>query len=123
MKTILKYAGAAVLTGALAVAAITPTHARDGRNAAAAIGFGAGALVGAAAASANNGYYYGDPGYAYGPTAYYGNDYAYYGNDYAYEAAPVYVEPAPTYYYSRRHRHNGPTCDLSPGDINYRYCN
>ena len=36
------------LTGALALAAATPSEARDGRNAAAAIGFGAGALVGAA---------------------------------------------------------------------------
>ena len=43
MKTIMKYAVAAALTGALALAAVTPSEARGGRNAAAAIGFGAGA--------------------------------------------------------------------------------
>jgi hypothetical protein len=114
MKTILRFTGAAVLTGALALAAVTPSQARDGRNAAAAIGFGAGALVGAAAASANNGYYYGDPGYAYGP--------AYYSDDYAYEPGPAYVEPAPTYYYSGRYRHSGQTCGQSPGSMNYTAC-
>jgi hypothetical protein len=60
---------AAALTGALVMSAATPGYAAHGRNAAAAIGFGAGALVGAAAASAaNNGPYYDDgyaPGYAY----------------------------------------------------------
>lgn len=82
MNTILKYAAAAALTGALALTAITPSQARDGRNAAAAIGFGAGAIVGAAAASNyNRGYYY-EPGYAYEP--------AYTGGVYAYEPAPVY---------------------------------
>src|SRR5450631_1649842 len=114
MKTILRFTGAAVLTGALALAAVSPSQARDGRNAAAAIGFGAGALVGAAAASANNGYYYGDPGYAYAPGP------VYYGDDYAYEPAPVYVEPAPTYY-SGRYR-NGRTCGQSPGSMNYKAC-
>ena len=74
MNTIVKYAAAATLTGALALASAMPSQARNGRNAAAAIGFGAGALVGAAAAGAayNNGYYYGDayayePGYVYAP--------------------------------------------------------
>ena len=84
MDRILKFAGAAALTSALAVAAATPGNARDwhGRGAAAA-GFAAGAVVGAAAASSyNNGYYYGGPGY--------------YG-DYAYEPGYVY-EPGPTYY-------------------------
>ena len=58
---------AATLAGALALAAATPSEARGGRNAAAAIGFGAGALVGAAVAGSayNNGYY--GPGYGYGP--------------------------------------------------------
>ena len=80
METFLKYAAAATLTGALALAAATPSEARNGRNAAAAIGFGAGALVGAAVVG--NGYYgpryYSDPGYAY-------------------ESEPVYVERAPRY--------------------------
>jgi hypothetical protein len=92
MKTILKYAAAVAVTGALALAAATPGQARDGRNTAAAIGFGAGALVGAAAVSANNNYYggpgYYDRGYAYGP---------------AYEdRAYVYERPAPAYVYERR---------------------
>lgn len=94
MKTVLKITTAAVLAGAMALAAATTSEARNGRIGAAAIGFGAGALVGAAAASSyNNGYYYGAPGYAYAPAP------AYYG-DYAYEPAPVYVDPGPTYYYS-----------------------
>ena len=63
MKTVLKYAAAVALTGALALAAATPSEARHGRNAAAGIGFVAGALVGAAVV--NNGYY-GGPGYAMG---------------------------------------------------------
>jgi hypothetical protein len=97
MNTILKYTAAAALTGALALTAIAPSQARDGRNTAAAIGFGAGALVGAAVASGNNGYYagpgyYAEPGYAYAP-------------GYAYEAAPVYVERAPHRYYRSQ-----PTC-------------
>ena len=92
MNTIMKYATAVALTGAIAVAAISPSQARDGRNAAAAIGFGAGALVGAAAASSayNNGYYYSDPGYAYADPgyAYEPDTYAY--DSYAYEPAPQY---------------------------------
>ena len=90
MKTFMKYAVAAALSGAMALAAVSPSEARDGRNAAAAIGFGAGALVGAAAASSyNNGYY----GPAYGQS--------YYAEPgYAYEPEPVYVEPAPRYYRS-----------------------
>jgi len=98
MKTILKYATGVALTGALAMAAVTPSEARNGRNTAAAIGFGAGAVVGAAAASSayNNGYYgyYADPGYAYAP-------------GYAYDSVPAYddsyaYEPAPRYrYYDR----------------------
>jgi hypothetical protein len=107
MKTIFKYATAAALTGALALAAVTPGEARDGRNAAAAIGFGAGALVGAAAASSayNNGYYYADPGYAYAP-------------GYVYDAAPAYDSyayvPAPSYgYYGRRWHDHHNTNDFS----------
>ncbi len=79
MNKVLKYAAAATLTGALAIAAATPSHARHGWNGAA-IGSGAGALVGAAAANAayNNGYYYGpDYGYAYEPAPVYGGPYVY----------------------------------------------
>jgi len=82
MKRISKYAAAAALTGALALAVATPSHARWyghhwHNDAGAAIGFGAGALVGAAAANAayNNGYYGYGPGYAYQPAPY--NSYAY----------------------------------------------
>jgi hypothetical protein len=97
MKTFLKYTATVALTGALALAVASPSEARYGRNAAA-IGFGVGAVAGAAIASSayNNGYYYGDPGYAYAP-------------GYAYEPGPVdgsYAygyEPAPAYgYYGRR---------------------
>ena len=69
MKTLMKYTAAMALTGALALAAATPSEARNGRNAAA-IGFGVGAVAGAAiAGSAYNGGYYGysEPGYAYAP--------------------------------------------------------
>ena len=70
MKTILKCATTAVLTGALALATATPSQAWRARNAAA-IGFGVGAVTGAAIAGSaayNNGYYrYYDPGYAYAP--------------------------------------------------------
>ncbi|MBI2714563.1 MAG: hypothetical protein HYX37_08915 [Rhizobiales bacterium] len=102
--TILKYAAAATLAGTLALAAATPGQAREGRNAAAAIGFGAGALVGAAVASSYNNGYYG-PSYGYAP------GYAY-ESGYAYEPAPVYVEPyayepAPAYRYGYRSYSNG----------------
>ena len=109
MKTILKYASIVALTGAVALAAATPSEARHGRNAAA-IGFGVGALAGAAIASSayTNGYYgyYDEPGYAYAP-------------DYAYESGPVYgsygYAPAPTYGYydnwSRQHNTNNFSID------------
>lgn len=73
MKRMIKYAAVASVAGALALGMAMPTQAAEGRNTAAAIGFGAGALVGAAAASATYhgpygpGYAYGRPGYAYGP--------------------------------------------------------
>ena len=90
MKTIFKYAATVALTGALALAAASPGEARNGRNAAA-IGFGVGAVAGAAIASSayNNGYYYGDPGYAYGPGYAYAPGYAY-DDAYAYAPAPAY---------------------------------
>ena len=94
--TLIKYTVAVALTGALALAAATPSEARNGRNAAA-IGFGVGAVAGAAIASSayNGGYYgyYGEPAYAYSP----GYVYEPYGyNGYAYVPAPSY-----RYYYPR----------------------
>jgi hypothetical protein len=69
MKKLIGYASAATVIAALALSAATPVQAENGRNAAAAIGFGAGAAVGAAAAS--SGRYYGGPAYhetyAYSP--------------------------------------------------------
>jgi hypothetical protein len=92
MKRFIKYTAAAALTGALALAAATPSEARNGRNAAA-IGFGVGAVAGAAiASSAYNGGYYGygyydEPAYVYSP----GYAYDSYGYDsYTYEPAPSY---------------------------------
>ena len=119
MKTFLKIAGAVALTGAIALVAASPSQARDGRYGAAAIGFGAGALVGAAAASSYyNGGYYGEPGYA--PGYAYGPGYA---PGYAYEpaAAPVYVDPGPGYYYAGRpyNRNNIRNCTSSPGSQNF----
>ncbi len=121
MKTILKYAAAVALTGALALAATTPSEARNGRNAAAAIGFGAGALFGAAVAnSANNGYY--GPGYGYAPGYYAEPGYAY-DDGYAYEPAPVYAEPAPRYYYGGARYRSGENCTASPASGNFGACN
>jgi hypothetical protein len=90
MKSIVKYAVAIVLTGALVLAAATPSEACNGRWTAAAIGFGAGALVGAAAANAayNGGYSYG-PGYYYAPGYAYTPAYGYY-DAYAYAPGPGY---------------------------------
>ena len=117
MKRFIKYTAAAALTGALALAAATPSEARNGRNAAA-IGFGVGAVAGAAiASSAYNGGYYGygyydEPAYAYSPGyAYEAPGYAYepYGYDgYAYEPAPRY-----RYYrnWSDEHRTNNFSID------------
>jgi hypothetical protein len=116
MKTILKYAAAATMVGALALAAATPSEARGGRNAAAAIGFGAGALIGAAVVGSayNNGYY--GPGYGYAPGYAYGPGYGY-DADYAYE--PVYA-PTPRYQYRYR---GGSNCIQSPGSSNFGACN
>jgi len=118
MKTIFKFAAAVALTGALAVAAATPSEARNGHNAAAAIGFGAGALVGAAVAgSAYNGGYYG-PGYGY----YAEPGYAY-DDSYAYEPAPAYYSPAPRYYYGGSRYRSGENCTASPASSNFGACN
>ena len=103
MKTLSKYAVAAALTGALVLAAATPSQARwyghggwHNGGAAAAIGFGAGALVGAAVAGgAYPGYYgYDDgAGYAYAPGRYTGY-----------------------------RLHQGRSCGQSPASINYTSC-
>jgi hypothetical protein len=94
MKPVLKYTVALGLAGAIGLAMASPSQARHGRNAALIGGLAAGALIGAAAANANNGYYYGGGPY-YGPSyGYYAPGYYDYG--YAYEPAPVYS--GPTYY-------------------------
>jgi hypothetical protein len=114
MNTFAKYATAAAVAGALAVPMATPSMAEHGRNAAAAIGFGAGALVGAAAASAaapQYGYY--EPGYAYAP-------------GYAYEPGPAVdayaYAPAPRGYYRSSDR-NERRCMTSPGSLRHESCN
>ena len=119
MKTIFKYAAAVALTGALALAAATPSEARHGRHAAAGIGFVAGALVGAAVV--NNGYY-GGAGYGYAPGYYAEPGYAY-DDSYAYEPSPVYVEPAPQYYYGGPRHRSGENCTASPASSNFGACN
>jgi hypothetical protein len=69
---------ALALAGTAIIGSMSPSEARNGRNAALGVGLAAGAIVGAGiAASANNGYY----------------DRGYYGGAYAYEPAPVYQEP------------------------------
>jgi len=119
MRNIAKFAAAATLAGALAVSAATPSQARDGRWGAAAIGFGAGALIGAAVASSAAPYYggYYGLGYAYAPGYAYYDDYAYepgytyapspgytYAPGYAYQPAPMYnyVAPQPRVTYQAR---------------------
>ncbi len=116
MKSFLKYTAAVALTGAIALAAASPSEARNGRNTAAAIGFGAGALFGAAVANSNNGYYgpryNAGPGYAYEPSYVYEPGYAYepdYAPDYAY--APRYRAPSNS------------SCTVSPSSVNFRPCN
>ncbi|HZP69167.1 MAG TPA: hypothetical protein VFB29_04410 [Pseudolabrys sp.] len=107
MRMLAKYSAAVALTGVLALAAATPSDARHGRNAAA-IGFGVGAVAGAAiASSAYNGYYgyYDYPaygyasGYAYGPYVY---------DSYAYVPGPRYSEG---YRWSREHSTNNFSID------------
>jgi hypothetical protein len=90
MKAWIKFTAAVALTGAMTLAAAAPSEARHGRNAAA-IGFGVGAIAGAAiASSAYNGGYYGyydEPVYVYSP----GYTYDSYGYEsYGYAPAPSY---------------------------------
>ena len=121
MKTIYRYAVAATLAGALALAAASPSEARGGRNAAAIGGFAAGALLGAAIVGSqyNDGYY--GPRYGYGPTYYSEPGYAYeYG--YAYEPAPHYYS-GPSYYRAGPSYGGTSSCGGSPGSPNYRPCN
>jgi hypothetical protein len=121
MNTFAKLATAAAVAGALAVPMATPSqaawnHHHGDRGAAAAIGFGAGALVGAAAANA-----------AYGP-GYYDNGYAYGGgyDSYAAEPAPVYgaYDSAPAYRggWANSSSINEHQCMMSPGSVNYVPC-
>ena len=85
MNKYVKIACAATLTGAFALAAASPSEARHRGHrgghsgAAAAIGFGVGALAGAAIANSAHRSYYGGPDYYYDEPGYY-----------AYEPAPVY---------------------------------
>lgn len=93
---------AVVLAGILVVTAATPSFARNGRWAAAGVGFAAGVSGGALLADRAYGYgYYG--GYGYAP--YYGGYYApsYYARPpaYRYGYAPYYGY-AENYYYPRR---------------------
>jgi hypothetical protein len=96
MKRIAKYAAAAALTGALSLAAATPSQARwhGGHGwGGAAIGFGAGALVGAAVASSAYPGYYSDyayePGYGYEPGPYNSYGYAPAYDSYRTDGAPA----------------------------------
>jgi hypothetical protein len=127
MKTLSKYAVAAALTGALVLAAATPSQARwyghggwHNGGAAAAIGFGAGALVGAAVAGgAYPGYdgYDDGAGYAYAP-----GPYETYGEDsYAYAPGPDSYAYAPGRYTGYR-LHQDRSCGQSPASINYTSC-
>jgi hypothetical protein len=119
MRTIFKYASTVALTGALALAAASPSEARNGRNAAA-IGFGVGAIAGAAIASSayNGGYYgyYGHPGYGYAYAPGYAYD-SYPDDSYAYEPAYIYAAPSYRYGYyygdnwERQHRTNNFSID------------
>ncbi len=99
MKRMIKYAAAVSVAGVLSLGMAAPSQAAHGRNAAAAIGFGAGALVGAAAANATTPGYYGGPDdtygrpYAYAPRRVYAPGYAY-GSGYAPGDEAYGYEPA-----------------------------
>jgi len=96
------------MAGAMALGSITASQARFRAGPAAAAGFVAGAAVGAVAANANAGNYYGSGGYGYDS----GSGY----DSYAYE--PAYAAPAytsPNYYgpinnsgYGYNTNNNGP---------------
>lgn len=122
MNTFAKLAGAVAVAGMMAIPMATPSQASwhgghhwGDRGAAAAVGFGAGALIGAAAANAAYGPDYYGPGYGY-------NDYAYAEpgyNDYAYAA------PARAYrgqWGVSNSTINEYQCTLSPGSQAYVPC-
>ena len=119
MRRFTEYAVAATLTGAIALLAATPSQARwwHGHGwhngPAAAFGFGAGAILGAAAANAAYPGYYGHD-YNYGPG--YAYDYSP-GYDYGYARAPVYRE-----YGYRSGRQTGGNCIRSPASYNFSAC-
>jgi hypothetical protein len=136
MNRIAKYATAAALAGALAIPAVTPSsaatwhHGHGGIGAGAAVGFAAGALVGAAATSAAYGPTYGyAPGYPYQPGYAYAPGYAYdsYDAAYAYEPGPAYgayaYQPAAPRTYRTYTDRNEQRCTLSPASVNYVPCN
>jgi hypothetical protein len=104
------------LAAAMALAAATPSEARNGRNAAAigagVAGFAVGAAVGSAAAANagyyNNGYYYGgQPTYGYYSEPAYVDSYAYAPRARYYGGDPSGYY-APAYGYPRSYRQNGP---------------
>ncbi len=107
------------VTGAMALAAMSPSEARSGRTwAAAGVGFAAGAMVGAAAANANRGYYYDDYGYAHarGPVYYdTAPSYTYSAPAYGYEVDSYAYAPAPRYY-NRRGMNNAREQQLRSSD-------
>lgn len=101
MKQMTKYATIASVAGALALGMAAPSHADNGRNTAAAIGFGAGALTGAAVATAATH----DP---YGPRYEYRAGYAH-GPAYGYAEEPVHTAGYRAYAYAPR-RSSTPSC-------------
>lgn len=90
MNRMIKYAAAASVAGVFALGMAQPSQAAHGRNAAAAVGFGAGVVTGAAVANANNGYYGPRYGYAYAPES----DYDYGYKAYAYAPREYRSKPA-----------------------------
>jgi hypothetical protein len=108
-----KVATALTLAGALAVSAATPSFARNGRIAAGVIGFAAGTMLGAAAASAHNGPYY-DGAYAYEPG---------YTDAPAYAYEPGYAyEPVRPYYGSYHRDYSGCVAEGAQGRADYGAC-
>lgn len=109
MTRMFKYAAAVGTAGMLAIGMSMPSYAAHGRNAAAAIGFGAGAVVGATAANAANNGYYGEPGEAYAPG--YARETEYGPGYRAYAYAP-----------GSGMRGSDQVCDRSPASLNYAPC-
>jgi hypothetical protein len=108
-KTILKYAVAAALTGALALTAVTPSQAGGGRNALGATGFFA-----ADADSADNAYAY-DGGYGF--NAGYGG----YNPGRGYNAFDS-VGPGRGYFYGGGNPYRQQGCGASPASFHFDDC-